>query len=421
MAAGNRRLVWASRSLEDLMGIGIRRAAAVVAAAGLIFAGCGSAATTAPTQQPSTAPAASVAAPSVAAASAAASQPAATAASGAPYTFALRDGSTFTLAQSIADKIKNKQPLNIYMSYQSIAEPGAPYLLTAGLNQAADEMSKKYGVTINTKLIGTPETDPAAQISQVQQLVSAGQLDCVGIEPVTPDAFSSVINSSMAAGVPVMTVNTDSPKSNRLAYYGVNDVDPTNELFTGRTAGQFTVDWAKKNNVNLTKVALITGDTTAPWAQGRMQGWIDVVKAAFPNVEVVGTPTNAFTTGYDPAQITPKMISFMNGHPDVQFYFSSDWEGAEIAQLIGKNGLKDKVFTLGFNMDQTMLTDLDNGTLIGTVDQRYDLQAKTFAEGCAELLLGGIVPTEWQYLKPTVWTPATAGEARKLYESLHAL
>lgn len=406
------------------MGIGIRRAAVVLATAGLIVSACSSAATPAPTQQPSPSPMAASAAPSMAPSMAPSVAPSAAAASpvaGAPFTFALRDGSTFTLASSIADKIKGKQPLNIYMSYQSVAEPGAPYLITAGLNEAAQEMQQKYGVTINTKLIGTPETDPSAQISQIQQMVSAGQLDCVGVEPVTPDAFASVLNSTVAAGVPAMTVNTDSPQSNRIAYYGANDTDPTNALFTGTIAGQFTVDWAKKNNINLTKVALITGDTTAPWAQGRMQGWLTAVKAAFPNVQVVGTPTNAFTTGYDPAQITPKMISFMNGHPDVQFYFSSDWEGAEIGQLIQKDGLKGKVFALGFNMDQTMLADLDAGTLIGTVDQRYDLQAKTFVEGCANLLLGGVVPDQWQYVTPTVWTPDTAAAARQLYQSLHAL
>lgn len=404
------------------MRIGSRGVLAVLAAASLFVTACSStptassaqseAAPSAATQQPGASPVVPTAA---------ASQPAATTVSGASNQFTLRDGSTFTLAQPIADKIKNKQPLNMYMSYQTVAEPGAPYLITAGLNAAAQEMSQKYGVTINTKLIGPAETDPAAQISQVQQLVSAGQLDCVGIEPVTPDAFASVINETMTAGVPVMTVNTDSPQSKRIAYYGVNDVDPSNDLFTGKTAGEFTVQWAKQNNITLKKAALITGDTTAPWAQGRMKGWLDVVKAAFPNLEVVGTPTNAFTTGYDPAQITPKMISFMNGHPDVQFYFSSDWEGAEIGQLIEKNGLKGKVFALGFNVDQTMLNDLDQGSLIGTIDQRYDLQAKTFLEGCADLLLGGKVPSEWQYLKPTIWTPTTAAEARKLYESLHAL
>lgn len=386
------------------MRLDLHRAAALTAAVGLIVA---AGATGALAQSPSAAAPAS-AAP-------------ATPTVGAPGTITLKDGSTFTLAQRIADKITNKEPLNIYLSYQILSQTGGPAMLNAGLVQAAKEMGDKYGVTINTKLVGPPNTDPPAQISQVQQLVDSGQADCVGIEPVTPDAFQKVINTTIEAGVPVMTVNTDSPASKRMAYYGANDTDPTNALFTGKIAGDFTVDWATKNNIDIKDAALITGDTTAPWAQGRMQGWLDTVQAAFPNMKVEGTPTNAFTTGYQPAEITPKMEAYITGHPDVDFYFSSDWEARDIGQLIDKMGLKDKVHALGFNVDQTMLNDLDKGLIIGTVDQRYDLQAKTFLEGCADLLLGGIVPGEWQYVTPTVWTPDTAADARKLYESLNGL
>lgn len=378
------------------MRYGLQRTAATAAAVGLIVVG----ATGALAADPSAPP---------------------TPTQGAPDTVALRDGSTFTLSKRVADKIKNKEPLNIYMSFQTIGEPGAPALLTAGLEQAAKEATEKYGIPISTKLIGPVLTNPAEQISQIQQLVESGQLDCVGIEPVTPDAFLSVINDTMAAGVPVMTVNTDSPDSQRFAYYGVNDVDLEAPNHVGEIAGEFTVDWAKANGIDLKKAALITGDTTAPWAQGRMQGWMDTVTAAIPELEVVGTPTNAFTTGYEPEKITVAMQSFMTGHPDVQFYFSSDWEGRDIGKLIGDMGLKDQVYALGYNVDQTMLNDLDEGLLVGTVDQRYDLQSKTFLLGCADLLLGGVVPSEWQYLTPTIWTPETAAEAREFYEELGAL
>jgi ribose transport system substrate-binding protein len=384
------------------MRLGLHRAAPLTAAVALTIA---IVAPGASAQSPGASPGAAPATPTV----------------GAPGTITLKDGSTFTLAPRIADKITNKEPLNVYLSYQVLSQTGGPAMLSAGLAQAAKEMGDKYGVTINATLVGPPNTDPPAQISQVQQLVDSGQADCVGIEPVTPDAFQKVIDTTIGAGVPVMTVNTDSPESKRLAYFGANDTDPTNPLFTGTTAGQFTVDWAQKNGIDIKDAALITGDTTAPWAQGRMQGWLDTVQAAFPNMKVEGTPTNAFTTGYLPNEITPKMEAYMTGHPDVDFYFSSDWEARDIGQLIDKMGLKDKVHALGFNVDQTMLDDLDKGLIIGTIDQRYDLQAKTFLEGCADLLLGGIVPGEWQYVTPTVWTPDTAADARALYESLNGL
>ena len=82
---------------------------------------------------------------------------------GAPGTITLKDGSTFTLAQRIADKITNKEALNVYLSYQVLSQTGGPAMLSAGLAQAAKEMGDKYGVTVNAKLVGPPNTDPPAQ------------------------------------------------------------------------------------------------------------------------------------------------------------------------------------------------------------------------------------------------------------------
>jgi hypothetical protein len=91
------------------MRIGSRGVLAVLAAASLSVAACSStpAASTAPSEAaPSTAPSAaeSAAAPSAA---------------GLPYTATLKDGSTFTLAPRIADKLKSGEKLNYLFSYQS--------------------------------------------------------------------------------------------------------------------------------------------------------------------------------------------------------------------------------------------------------------------------------------------------------------
>jgi ABC-type sugar transport system substrate-binding protein len=325
---------------------------------------------------------------------------------------------TFTLSSAIATKIKDHQPLVFDLSFQEISEPGAPDLLRAGMEAGAAWAKKAYGVTIKVNLIGTPQTDPPTQISQIQSLASAGQFDCAAVEPVTPGAFDNVINSTMSDGIPIMTVNTDSPASHRIAYYGVDDTDPSSMNWTGRVAGNFTVDWAHAHHISLSTAALITGDTTASWAQGRMEGWVKAVTKAFPMIKIIGTPTNAFTTGYTPATIESDMQAYITGHPTVQFYFDSDWGAAEIAQLIGSQHLKGKVYTLGFNVDSTILKDLQQGTMIGTIDQRYDLQAENFVKGCAQFLLGGVVPSAYQYVTPSIWTPSNVSQAVKLYNSI---
>lgn len=340
---------------------------------------------------------------------------------GAPYTASFKWG-TFHLASSVADKLKNKSPLNFVLSYQILDEPGAPGELTAGMKEAAAEVKAKYGVTVNTSLIGPPQTDPPTQISQIQEKVAANQVDCAGVEPVTPGAFVNVINRTVQQkGIPMMTVNTDSPQSDRLAYYGADDdSDPSSPLEMGKIAANETIKWAKAHNFNFNgkQVALITGDTTASWAQARMTGWVNTIKAAYPSVQIVGSPTNALTTGYIPAQILPKVSAFMTGHPSVAFYFDSDWGAEEIAELIGRQGKVGKVATIGYNVDPGYIQDLQKGDLVATIDQRYDLQAKNFVLGCANFLLGKQTPPEFNFVSPSIWTPSNVADALKVYKQI---
>lgn len=336
----------------------------------------------------------------------------------APYKATLPFGQ-FTLADRIASKIKDKKTLNITISFQTVAQVGAPALMTAGMKQAAAEVKEKYGVEINARVIGPSETDPTTQISQIQQAIGSGQVDCLGVQPVTPDAFANVIDDAVAKGVPTFTVNTDSGESHRFAYYGPNDTDLNADNQLGVVAGKATVDWAKSNNKEIKKAALVTGDTTAPWAQGRMEGWIKTVKAAFPNMEVVGSPTNALTTGYDAAKTYGDVGAFMNGHPDVDFYFDTDWGGAAIGKLIADRGLKGKVAAIGYNLDGNYLEQVRDGNIIATVDQAFDRQAAAFVTGCADFLLGGKVPdSEMQYVPPTVVTQQNVDSVAEAFKKM---
>ncbi len=328
---------------------------------------------------------------------------------------------SFRLASRIEDKIKNHQPLNFAMSYPYLTIAGAPAQLTAGMNQAATQIQRQYGVKINTKMMGSPDANTTTEIEQITAGLKANQFDCLGVAPVPPGAFSNLINSTLASGVPFYTVNTDSPMSHRIAYYGANDNQVMNSpLQMGRIAAQYTIGWAHRNRITLDgkQVALITGDATAPWAQGRMQGFVDGIKAAYPLVTVVGTPSHAYSTGFDAPTVISDMTSFMTGHPNVFFYFDSDWGSVQIGQLIARRGLKGKVFTLGYNLNSAYVQLLKDHDVIGTVDQRYDLQAKNWVLGCAQLLLKGKAPNAYEFVKPSVWTPDNVNEALALYAKI---
>jgi ABC-type sugar transport system substrate-binding protein len=140
---------------------------------------------------------------------------------------------------------------------------------------------------------------------------------------------------------------------------------------------------------------------------------MQTLQATFPNIQFVGTPTNAFTTGYDDPTIISKMQAFITGHPDVDFYFDSDWGSKDIGKLIGQLSLKNKVYTLGYNVDSTYLDQVTAGNVVATLDQRFDLQAGNWVTGCADFLLAGKTVTGNQYVPPTVVNTATVADARQ--------
>jgi ribose transport system substrate-binding protein len=178
-------------------------------------------------------------------------------------------------------------------------------------------------------------------------------------------------------------------------------------------AAEYTIQWLKDHSVTPKLAALVTGDTTAPWAQGRMQGWMDTMKKSLPDLQFVGTPTNALSTGYDPAGIYSQVAAFMNGHPNVDLYFDSDWGAKTIGKLIKDRGLKGKINTIGYNVDTTYLDEVSSGDVIATVDQRFDQQAAGFVTGCAAFLLkGSVPPDQYSYTKPTVVTSSNVAEVK---------
>jgi ribose transport system substrate-binding protein len=320
---------------------------------------------------------------------------------------------TFTLSSRIAAKVAAHQPLNAIVSFQALGVPFAAPEMNAGMKRAAAQMKAKYGVTINYKVVGPVNTDPNAQISQIQTLISSGQADCLAIEPVTPNAFASIFSVAAKAGVPIFSVNTDAPNADRFSYYGIN------ELAGGKAVGTYTVSWLTKHNITPTGAAMFTGDTTAPWAQARMTGWESVIKAKWPNLKIYGTPTSAPSDNYQAPVEYSKVRSVLTGHPDVNLIFHTDWGIEQMPKAIADLGRKGKVFAIGYNVDAGILNEVQTGTILGTLDQRYDNQSAGFVQGCGNYLLGGKLPT-WpaSYVSPYMVTQSNVVAYRKLFNSM---
>jgi ribose transport system substrate-binding protein len=102
----------------------------------------------------------------------------------------------------------------------------------------------------------------------------------------------------------------------------------------------------------------------------------------------------------------------MNGHPNVDLYFDSDWGAKTIGKLITDRGLKGKINTIGYNVDTTYLDEVTSGDVMATVDQRFDEQSAGFVTGCAAFLLKGTVPGSFAYVQPTVVTQSNVADVK---------
>lgn len=367
---------------------GALRALALGAAASLLAVACGGggAATTAPT----TAPAATTAAESPAA-------------SGLPYTATLKDGSTFTLAQRTVDKLAKGEPINYVFSYGSTSIPlFSPQYLT-GYNLGLADGQKIMPMNGQAIAPASALQDANEQIAQITALLNTDQIDCLSVQSTGLDTFTKITNDIMATGIPVFTVGV---QSNGNEFSNFTQIS----LKEGAQAATILMDWMKKTGNNLKVFAVSGGDPTQNWAQGRMKGFVDTIKAAIPDATFLNTEANGLQTTYDPAATYDAYKAFITGNPTVQFIENVDIGAEHADRAIKDAGLTGKVWTLGWNVSIGQLDAVKEGTQVVALDQQWGEQAAFGGRACAEFLKNGKILPNTNTLKPI--TQENEAEAR---------
>ena len=134
--------------------------------------------------------------------------------------------------------------------------------MKAGVERGAKEDK------VNAKFIGPVGADADGQISEIETLM--GKMDGLAISSVSTDALAPVIDRVLAAGIPVVTFNTDNPDSKRLAFAGQDLVQ------SGREAGKLMAKVLDGKG----KVIITTIDAAAQWSIDREKGAREALKAA---------------------------------------------------------------------------------------------------------------------------------------------
>ena len=226
-----------------------------------------------------------------------------------------------------------------------------PYWKTAGsgFSHAAAEFKG-----IRFDFTGPQSYDPKAERDALDQAV---QKKATGILPSVADAsvLKDSIDKAIAAGVPVITIDSDAPSSKRLFFIG------TNNYQAGFTGGQRLAQELKGKG----SVVVFTMPDQ-PNLQDRLRGYKDAL-AKSPNIKITrvvdiqGDPRIAFDTT---TQIVGKERDKVDG-----FVCLEAQSGKEVAGVLSSYKVTGKV-VIAMDTDQETLDWIQKGVIAATIAQK---------------------------------------------------
>ncbi|MGH9539468.1 MAG: substrate-binding domain-containing protein [Candidatus Angelobacter sp.] len=220
---------------------------------------------------------------------------------------------------------------------------------SAGLFQAAQQLK------VRSEFAGPDSYDPKAEQKALQEAVQ-GKATGILISVADPSLMKDDIDRAVAAGIPVITVDSDAPSSKRLFFIG------TDNYHAGQIGGQRL---AKELN-GKGNVVVFTIPEQANLKE-RLRGYRDALEAT-PQIKITrvvdmkGDSRIAFDTA------TEILGQDKKERVDA-FVCLEALAGKEVATVLSQHSVKDKVI-LAMDTDDDTLSWIQKGVIAATISQK---------------------------------------------------
>ncbi|WP_416147525.1 sugar-binding protein [Salipaludibacillus sp. HK11] len=207
-------------------------------------------------------------------------------------------------------------------------------LVGEGAKQAEDS----YDVFV--EYMGTRGANPEEQVELIDMAIAA-KVDGIIVQAIRDEVFDPMIDKAINQGIPVITVDSDSPTSSRLAYIG------TDNYQSGRMAGEALIN----DNNGEAVVGIITNSVTSSSQNLRVKGFEDALADA-EGIEVV-TIEESSNSRVIAAQKTDMILTEYE-HINA-FFGTSALDGLGISASIQERDQKDDIYIIAFDaLDETL-------------------------------------------------------------------
>jgi ribose transport system substrate-binding protein len=232
---------------------------------------------------------------------------------------------------------------------------GAPFY--AEVEKGCLEEAKKAGV--QCLFTGSTQADEAEQSRVIRDLITK-KVDGLAIAPNNAESIAPVIAAAQAKGIPVITFDSDAPKSKRTTFVGTNNIQG------GAEGGKVF----KAALANGGKYAIVTGGLAAANLNERIKGFRSALDKSF--VEVPGSP---FPCDDDANRGIQVIQDILVKNPDLSgIFISGGWPmyaGEAFSRAL-----------------QSRLPDLKSGKFVLVSYDTVDSQLKLLKAGYATALVG---------------------------------
>jgi rhamnose transport system substrate-binding protein len=191
-------------------------------------------------------------------------------------------------------------------------------------------------------ILDAPSTaDPAAQASIVQSLIQQ-RVNVIAIAPDDPDSMAPVLAQAQAAGIKVITSDSDAPTSVRSVFVNQG---------TSEAIGQALVDQMVAAMGPTGEYAIVSCGQTA----ANLNAWIAVQKSyaaqKYPGLKL----DSLVYASEDQAQAVTMAKSLMAAHPGLKGLVGECTTSAPgVAQAVQETGNIGKIFTVGVGTPNSM-------------------------------------------------------------------
>ena len=177
--------------------------------------------------------------------------------------------------------------------------------------------AKELGVEV---IWDAPERNDEIKQAQIVQTFVRQGVDGIAVSCSNPDVLKMPIDAAVDKGIPVVTWDSDSPNSKRVAFFGVDDYQ----------AGRIIAEELGALLDGKGTIAIMTGVQGAQNLTLRVQGIKDVIQEKYPGLQIVST---AYCDDDVPRSVQ-LVKSVMSQHPDL-----GGWGMVGGWPLFAKNGL----------------------------------------------------------------------------------